>query len=182
MSRSSILHRRVLLLNGSTWEPLSVITVRRAINLLLAGKAIAVEQTGQHLRTVRAQFEVPSVIALKSYVNAPRRQSHWSRKGVLVRDGYACIYCGVRLGETRKGKVLSKRDFTIDHIIPRSKGGKDSWSNTACACSKCNHRKGDRLHHVAGMRLQWEPKTPRTSYLVIALGTGPAVWKRYVEI
>lgn len=182
MAGSSILQHRVLLLNGSTWEPLSVITVQRAINLLLAGKAIAVEQTGQYLRTVRTQFEIPSVIALKSYVNVPRRKSHWSRKGVLVRDSYTCIYCGIKPGSQRKGKILSKGDFTIDHIIPRSKGGKDNWSNTACACAKCNHRKGNRLHNVAGMRLRWEPKMPRTSYLVIALGSGPEIWKRYVEI
>ncbi len=182
MSRVSVLQSRVLLLNGSTWEPLSVITVQRAINLLLGGKAIAVEMTGLYLNTVRTKFEVPSVIALKSYVNVPRRKSHWSRKGVLVRDNYTCIYCGIKLGTLVKGKILSKRDFTIDHIIPRCQGGKDTWSNTACACAKCNHRKGNRLHNVAGMRLRWEPKTPRTSYLVIALGSGPEIWKRYVEI
>lgn len=182
MSGISILQQRVLLLNGSSWEPLAVITVPRAINLLLAGKAVVVEQTGQFLTTVRDKFEVPSVIALKSYINVPRRKSHWSRKGVLVRDNYICIYCGVKPGIIQKGQLLSKRDFTIDHIIPRSKGGKDTWSNTACACAACNHRKGDRYHNEAGMRLMWEPKTPRTSYLVIALGSGPDVWKRYVEI
>lgn len=176
------MQQRVLLLNGSTWDPLAVITVPRAINLLLAGKAIVVEQTGEFLRTVRSQFEVPSVIALKSYVNVPRRKSHWSRRGVLVRDNYTCIYCAIKPGMTQKGQVLTKRDFTIDHIIPRSKGGRDTWSNTACACAKCNHRKSNRLHNEAGMKLRWEPKTPRTSYLVIALGTGPEVWKRYVEI
>lgn len=177
----AILQQRVLLLNGSTWEPLAVITVQRAMNLLLREKAIAVEMTGRFLRTVRSRYEVPSVIALKSYVNVPRRSSHWSRKGVLLRDNYTCIYCGVKLGGQLRGKVLSKRDFTIDHIIPRCKGGRDTWSNTACACSRCNHRKGNRLHHVAGMRLRWEPKTPRTSYLVVALGAGPDVWKRYIE-
>lgn len=182
MSTVNVFQHRVLLLNGSTWEPLSVITVQRAINLLLGGKAIAVEMTGLYLRTVRDRFEVPSVIALRSYVNVPRRKSHWSRKGVLVRDDYTCIYCGVKLGAQVRGKVLSKRDFTIDHIIPRCKGGRDTWSNTACACAKCNHRKGNRLHNVAGMRLLWEPKIPRTSYLVIALGSGPEIWKRYVEI
>lgn len=182
MSRLSGLQQRVLLLNGSTWEPLAVVTVPRAINLLLAGKAIVVEQTGQYLRSVRQKFEIPSVIALKSYINVPHRRSHWSRKGVLVRDNYTCIYCGVKPGSTQKGQVLTKRHFTIDHIIPRSKGGKDTWSNTACACARCNHRKSNRLHHEAGMRLKWEPKTPRTSYLVIALGTGPEVWKRYIEI
>lgn len=176
------MQQRVLLLNGSTWDPLAVITVPRAINLLLAGKAVVVEQTGEFLRTVRSQFEVPSVIALKSYVNVPRRKSHWSRRGVLVRDNYTCIYCAIQPGMTQKGQVLTKRDFTIDHIIPRSKGGRDTWSNTACACAKCNHRKSNRLHNEAGMKLRWEPKTPRTSYLVIALGTGPEVWKRYVEI
>lgn len=182
MSRTSVIQQRVLLLNGSTWEPLAVITVPRAINLLLAGKAIVVEQTGEFLRTVRSKFEVPSVIALKSYINVPRRKSHWSRKGVLVRDNYTCIYCGIKPGSAQKGQILTKRDFTIDHIIPRSKGGRDTWSNTACACARCNHRKSNRLHNEAGMRLRWEPKTPRTSYLVIALGTGPEVWKRYVEI
>lgn len=182
MSRSNVLQNRVLLLNGSSWEPLAVITVQRAINLLLAEKAVVVEQTGKFLRTVRDQFEVPSVIALKTYINVPRRKSHWSRKGVLVRDNYTCIYCGVRLGSNQKGKVLTKKDFTIDHIIPRSKGGRDTWSNTACACARCNHRKSDRLHNEAGMKLRWEPKTPRTSYLVIALGSGPEVWKRYVEL
>jgi len=182
VSTAGVLQQRVLLLNGSTWEPLSVITVQRAFNLLLGGKAIAVEMTGLYLRTVRDRFEVPSVIALRSFVNVPRRKSHWSRKGVLVRDDYTCIYCGVKLGAQVRGKVLSKRDFTIDHIIPRCKGGRDTWSNTACACAKCNHRKGNRLHNVAGMRLRWEPKTPRTSYLVIALVSGPEIWKRYVEI
>jgi len=182
MAASSILHDRVLLLNGSTWEPLSIISVPRAINLLLAEKAVVVEESGQYLRTVRDKFSVPSVIALRRYINVPRRKAHWSRKGVLVRDNFTCIYCGVKPGMIHKGKQLSRSDFTIDHIIPRSKGGKDTWSNTACACAACNHRKGDRLAHQAGMKLRWEPKIPRTSYLVIALGTGPDAWKRYIEV
>ena len=177
----AILQERVLLLNGSTWEPLAIISVPRAINLLIAGKAIAVEQTGEFLRTVRTRFPVPSVIALRTYINVPRRKAHWSRKGVLLRDNHTCIYCGVQPGSIQKGKHLSRSDFTIDHIIPRSKGGRDQWTNTACACSRCNHRKGDRLHNEAGMRLRWEPKTPRTSYLVVAIGSGPDAWKRYIE-
>jgi 5-methylcytosine-specific restriction endonuclease McrA len=181
VSNASVLQRRVLLLNGSTWEPLAVITVPRAINLLLAGKAIVVEETGKFLRTVRDQFPVPSVIALRSYVNVPRRKAHWSRKGVLMRDNYTCIYCSSRLGAIVRGKVLSKSDFTVDHIVPRSRGGRDQWTNTACACYHCNHRKGDRLPHECGMRPQWEPKTPRTSYLVVAVGSGPDAWKRYIE-
>jgi 5-methylcytosine-specific restriction endonuclease McrA len=173
---------RVLLLNGSTWEPLSVITVPRAINLILAGKAVVVEQSGSFLRTVRDKYPIPSVIALRTYMNVPRRRAHWSRKGVLIRDGYTCIYCGGQTGSVERSKVLVKSDFTVDHILPRSRGGKDQWTNTACACYACNHRKGSRLPNEAGMKLLWEPKTPRTSYLVIAVGSGPDAWKRYIEI
>lgn len=176
------MHGRVLLLNGSTWEPLAVVSIPRAINLILAGKAIMVEETGRFLRSVRARFPVPSVIALKRYVNVPRRHAHWSRRGVLTRDEYMCIYCGVRLGGVKRGQVLSKRDFTIDHILPKSRGGKDTWTNTACACYHCNHRKGSRTESEAGMKLRWEPKTPRTSYIIIEVGGGLEAWKKYIEV
>jgi 5-methylcytosine-specific restriction endonuclease McrA len=178
---SGTVQGRVLLLNGHTWEPLSVISIPRAINLLLAEKAIVVEQSGQFLRTIQDKYPIPSVIALRTFVNVPRRRAHWSRRGVLVRDGFTCIYCKAQPGTPMKGKILNKSDFTVDHIIPKSKGGKDQWGNTACACYHCNHRKGDRLPHEAGMKLGWEPKTPRTSYLVIAVGSGVDAWKRYIE-
>ncbi len=181
MSSVVALNSRVLLLNGSSWEPLAVISVPRAINLILSGKAVVIEQSGMFLKTIRDRYPVPSVIALRTYVNVPRRQAHWSRKGVLVRDSYTCIYCGVQPGTLVKGRVLAKSDFTVDHIVPKSRGGKDLWTNTACACYACNHRKGDKLPNEIGMRLRWEPKTPRTSYLVIAVGTGPDAWKRYIE-
>lgn len=178
----SALQGRVLLLNGSTWEPLSVISIPRAINLILSEKAITVEDSGKKVRTVSSEFPVPSVIALRRYVNVPRRRAHWSRRGVLVRDSYTCIYCGVQSGEIQRGKLLSKSSFTVDHIVPKSRNGRDTWTNTACACEMCNHRKGSRLPNEAGMKLRWEPKIPRTSYLVIAVGSGPDVWKRYIEV
>lgn len=178
----SLLQGRVLLLNGSTWEPLSVISIPRAINLILSEKAITVEDSGKKLRTVNTEFPVPSVIALRRYVNVPRRKAHWSRRGVLVRDEYTCIYCGIKPGGQQRGQVLTKSKFTVDHIVPKSRNGKDTWTNTACACAACNHRKGSRLPNEAGMKLKWEPKTPRTSYLVIAVGTGPDAWKRYIEV
>lgn len=181
VSNGSAVQGRVLLLNARTWEPLSIITIPRAINLLLSEKAIVVEQTDQFLRSVRDRFQVPSVIALRSYINVPRRQAHWSRRGVLVRDNFTCIYCGGLPGTIVKGKMLVKSDLTVDHIIPKSRKGKDNWGNTACACYACNHRKGDRLPHEAGMRLLWEPKTPRTSYMVVAIGSGNEGWKRYIE-
>ncbi len=179
---SGTISGRVLLLNGQSWEPLSIISIPRAINLILAEKAVVVEQSGDFVRTVRDRFPIPSVIALRSYVNVPRRQAHWSRRGVLVRDSYTCIYCQATPGTVTKPKLLAKSDFTVDHIIPKSKGGKDTWGNTACACYQCNHRKGDRLAHEAGMKLMWEPRTPRTSYLVIAIGSGNDSWRRYIEV
>jgi 5-methylcytosine-specific restriction endonuclease McrA len=181
VSNGVALQGRVLLLNGRTWEPLSIISIPRAINLLLSEKAVVVEQTDQFLRTVRELFPIPSVIALRTYINVPRRQAHWSRRGVLVRDSFTCIYCLAVPGSIMKGKALIKSDFTVDHIIPRSRGGRDVWGNTACACYACNHRKGDRLPHEAGMRLQWEPRMPRTSYLVVAIGSGNETWRRYIE-
>lgn len=172
---------RVLLLNGSTWEPLDIISIPRAINLLLAQKAVVIELTGQFLRTINDKFEIPSVIALRTYINVPRRQATWSRRAVLTRDNYICIYCLAKPGDVVQGRILSKNDMTIDHILPKSRKGKDVWTNTACACYLCNRRKGDRLPGEAGMRLQWEPRRPRTNYLVLEVGTGPDSWKKFVE-
>ena len=173
---------RVLLLNGGTWEPLTVITIPRAINLVLSGKAVPVEQSGRFLRTVRTKFPVPSVVALRRFINVPRRHASWSRQGVLARDDYTCIYCGAEVGDAVRGKRITRRDMTVDHILPVSRGGKNTWSNTACACFACNHRKSNRLPGEAGLKLRWEPKTPRTSYLVVEMGSGPDSWKRYIEI
>jgi 5-methylcytosine-specific restriction endonuclease McrA len=121
------------------------------------------------------------VLRLRRYVRVPQRGVRWSRSGVMRRDGYRCIYCGIQAGETRGSRVLYKDAFTIDHLIPRSRGGKNTWGNTACACPTCNQRKGDRTPHEAGMTLLWEPKTPRVDYLV-ASGSVPAAWKVYLEV
>ena len=177
-----MLQGQVLLLNGSTWEPLGVINIPRAINLLLAGKAIVIEESGKFVRTVRDKYAVPSVIALKHYINVPRRQAPWSRKSVLVRDNYKCIYCGAEPGDMLHGKLLTRSSMTVDHILPKSRGGKDTWTNTACACPRCNHRKGSKLPHEAGMKMLWEARRPRTSYLVLEFGTEIETWKRYIDL
>ncbi|MBK9051256.1 MAG: HNH endonuclease [Chloroflexi bacterium] len=111
----------VLLLNAS-YEPLQTISVQRAVNLMLAEKAQAVEGIARRLRTVRRVFEVPSVLRLTYYVNAPQKGAIWSRKAVLERDRWTCIYCGIRPGHRHKGMFFHKADFTIDHILPRSRG------------------------------------------------------------
>jgi len=170
----------VLLLNV-TYEPLRVIPVRRAVGLLMRDVAEGVEGIAARLRTPSTVFEVPSVLRLLYYVRVPRRGAVWSRRGVLARDGHTCVYCGARVGERRHSRVLTRADFTMDHLIPRSRGGGNTWGNTACACRWCNHRKANRTPHEAGMRLRWEPKTPRVNYLV-ASGKVPEEWRVYLRV
>jgi 5-methylcytosine-specific restriction endonuclease McrA len=180
----------VLLLNAS-YEPLRLITVQRAVNLMLSGKVRAVEGIAARLRTPRTVFEVPAVLSLKYSVNVPRRGVSYSRRAVLRRDGWTCIYCGAQPGDRQRGgqasppkdrgRALVKADFTVDHIIPRSRGGRSTWTNTACACYGCNQRKANRTPHEAGMALRFEPRLPRTNYLVFG-GEMPRAWRKYVEV
>lgn len=170
----------ILLLNAS-YEPLQMISVRRAVNLLLAEKVQAVEGLHSRLRSVNHTFEVPSVVRLNYYVNVPRPGVTWSRRAVLERDAWQCIYCGIKMGDKRHGRFLAKTDFTIDHLIPKSRRGGNTWGNTACACSICNNRKADRTPHEAGMKLLFEPKTPRGHVLVVR-GSVPQEWVKYLDL
>ena len=170
----------VLLLNAS-YEPLTILPQRRAISLWLRGR---VESVTDHIIPVTAgQFalQLPVVLKLHRYVNVPKRYARWSRLAVLQRDKFKCIYCGIQPGQKQDGRVLTSKEFTIDHLIPRSRGGKNSWGNTACACPNCNQRKKDRTPEESGMRLLWEPKIPRVDYLV-ASGEVPEAWKLYLEL
>ncbi|MTE18423.1 HNH endonuclease [Streptomyces sp. TRM43335] len=150
--------RRTLVLNAG-FEPLSTVSLRRAVVLVMRGKAV-VEQSHPGLRVRAAQVDlpVPQVIRLRRFVRVPFRQrAPWSRRGVLVRDGYRCAYCG-------------RRATTVDHIVPRSHGGGDTWLNTVAACAQDNHRKADRTPAQAGMRLLVQPFEPTPAdALVLAL-------------
>lgn len=140
--------RETLVLNA-TFEPLSTVALRRAVVLIMQEKAVA-EQSHPGLRVRAAQIDlpVPQVIRLRRFVRVPfRQQASWSRRGVLVRDRHRCAYCG-------------KRGTTVDHIVPRSRGGMDSWLNTVAACAADNHRKADRTPAQAGMRLLAQPFVP----------------------
>ncbi|WP_016907279.1 HNH endonuclease [Streptomyces xiaopingdaonensis] len=140
--------RRTLILNAS-FEPLSAVPVHRAVVLVLRGKAV-VERAHPSLRCRAAELEVPApeVIRLTRYVRVPfRARAPWSRRGVLLRDRYRCAYCGRRAG-------------TVDHVVPRSRGGTDSWLNTVAACGGCNRRKADRTPAQAGLVLLSAPFAP----------------------
>lgn len=172
---------RVLLLNAS-YEPLQVLPATQALQMLVRGAVEPVSEVmAACFRSPSTALSVPTVIRLRRYVSAPRRDATWSKHAVMERDHYTCIYCGVKLGELRHGRPVPKSAFTLDHIMPRSRGGGNTWGNTACACGPCNHRKANRTPHEAGMRLLWEPKIPRVGYLVVS-GDVPDSWKVYLMI
>lgn len=140
---------RVLLLNA-THEPLAVVTSRRALVLILAGKAVSIEdrQVGA-VHSARLVMQVPAVVRLNRYVRVPyRAPTSVTRAGILRRDNKSCAYCAAK-GET------------IDHVIPRSRGGKHSWENCVACCSRCNTRKADRTLDELGWQLLVIPGPPR---------------------
>ena len=171
--------RRVLLLNQS-YLPLCIITIRDAVGLIMRGVVDTVEGTAAKLRTPSGHFHVPSILRVRHYVNVPHRTIQWSRRAVLARDDYTCAYCALSIGHiTPEGHAAMSDSFTVDHVIPVSHGGKSTFGNTVCACYWCNHRKGSRDPHEAGMPLLIEPKRPRVDYLVIS-GNVPTEWKIYI--
>lgn len=138
---------KVLVLNAS-YEPLNITSWRRAVVLLLKEKAEQVEHNG---KVLYASFPLPTVIRLRHYVQVPYKDIPLTRRNVLHRDSHTCQYCGY------------KDDLTIDHIIPRSKGGGDAWENVITACVRCNIKKGNRSPKEAGMQLSSMPRRPHSS-------------------
>lgn len=162
----------VLVLNA-TYEPLNIVSVRRAIVLLLKEKAEIVEAAEAVVRSEHLSLPVPLVIRLVTYIRVPRRFGlPVSRRTVLARDRYTCQYCGRQPG---------KAQLTVDHVVPRSRGGKTVWENVVIACGPCNRRKGDRTPQEAGMRLLSKPARPRYVALVLLEGAGQnTVWQKYL--
>src|ERR1700735_5019605 len=143
-----------LVLNA-TYEPLCVVPLRRAVVLVLAEKAVIVEAGDQVMHSARTSIPVPTVVRLSHFVRVPyRREVPLTRRAVLDRDGYLCVYCGAR-------------DDTIDHVRPRSKGGTHIWTNVVAACARCNHRKGDRLLSELGWHLLAPPAQPPATVAVV---------------
>jgi len=161
---------RVLVLNA-TFEPINVCTVRRAVVLLLKEKAELLERGPWELHSESATLARPVVIRLVSYVNVPRdaHRRKITRRAVFARDSWTCQYCG------------SRSNLTVDHVIPRSKGGSSSWENIVASCAPCNRRKGDRLPRQAGMHPRHAPRTPRAEIFIhVASPTIPTAWLQYL--
>src|SRR5215469_5217782 len=152
---------QALVLNA-TFEPLCVVSTRRALVLVLDDKAELVHSTGLEFHSERATFDEPSVVRLSHYVKVPfQARVALNRRAVFARDGHRCQYCG------------DKAD-SIDHVLPRSRGGRHEWENVVAACRPCNVRKRDRLLEETTMRLARRPVQPRDhSWVVVAVDRVP---------
>ena len=164
--------RRVLLLNV-TYEPLTTVGLRRAVCLVLGGKAEVVhdDAAGAILHAATVALATPSVIRLSRYVRVPyRNRVPLTRAALMRRDNYKCAYCG------RKAE-------TIDHVIPRSRGGQHAWENCVASCTICNHRKADRFLEELGWTLAVPPAVPRGAHwrLVGAHHDGDPQWAAYLR-
>ncbi len=138
-----------LVLNQN-YEPLNVCHVRRAIVLVLRGKAEVIETARGVIHSANRHFALPSVIRMVYYVRRPRPKLRLSRREVFARDGWTCAYCG-----------RAAKELTLDHVVPRYRGGAHSWDNLVSACKPCNHRKAGRTPSEARMRLLIPPAEPR---------------------
>ena len=159
---------RSLLLNAS-YEPLCVVPTRRAVVLVLTAKAVVVETGDVTLHSERLVLQAPVVIRLTRYVRVPyRSRAPLSRQGVLARDGHRCQYCG-------------SAAETLDHVVPRSRGGRHAWENLVAACRRCNHTKADRTLDELGWTLDRMPAAPRgIQRLMLAHGRWEPAWTPYV--
>ena len=159
-----------LVLNAS-YEPLCVVPLRRAVVLVLAEKATVVEVGDGLLRSERTALPIPSVVRLTRYVRVPyRRVVPVTRRAVLERDGHRCAYC-------------SRRAESIDHVVPRSRGGLHEWPNVVAACRRCNHKKADRLLPELGWSLSFTPASPpATVALLVGIARRDPAWEQYLGL
>lgn len=149
MVKNGILNEPVLLLNVN-YEPLHVCNIKRALSLILSGKAEIILNGRGVIRSSTAEYEAPSVIRLSYMVRRPRPRVALSKREVLRRDDFTCQYCGRQV-----------RYLTIDHVIPRHQGGGHSWQNLVAACPPCNRRKGGKRPEEANMSLRRSPVEPQ---------------------
>ena len=160
-----------MLVLNATYEPINVCTVRRAVVLLLKDKAEVIERSEWELHSATQSMSRPVVIRLVAYVRIPRdtHRRKITRRAVFARDNWTCQYCG------------SRSNLTVDHVIPRSKGGDSSWTNIVASCAPCNRRKGDALPRQVGMQLRKQPRTPSAHVFIhVASPTIPVAWQQYL--
>lgn len=163
---------QVLVLNAS-YEPLNVCSVRRAHVLVHKGRAEVLERQPDPLRTATNTYVRPHVIRLVQYVRVPQTvKRRISRRALFARDGWRCVYCGTAAGR-----------LTLDHVVPRSRGGDSVWENVVTACAPCNLRKGDRLLEELRISLPRPPRAPApVLFIRLALQRVPDTWSAYLPV
>jgi 5-methylcytosine-specific restriction endonuclease McrA len=167
------LHEPVLVLNAS-YEPINVCAARRALVLVLKGVAMTEEENGHFLHAARVAMRVPSVIRLLEYRRIPHQSRALSRKNILLRDRNTCQYCAT---------VLPSGELTLDHVIPRSRGGSSSWENLVACCHGCNRRKGNQFPLECGMKLMREPRAfnlHTSRHIMRLMGRSDDKWRKYL--
>jgi 5-methylcytosine-specific restriction endonuclease McrA len=167
------MHQPVLVLNAS-YEPINVCAARRALVLVLKGVASTEEHACSHVHTARQAISLPSVIRLLEYRRIPHQPRSLSRKNILMRDRYACQYCH---------KSVPASELTLDHVIPRSRGGDSSWENLVACCHHCNNKKGSRTPDEAGMKLLRPPRPfslHTNRHLMRMLAKSDDQWRKYL--
>ncbi len=172
--RQPAMQTPVLVLNAS-YEPINICGARRALVLVLKGVARTEEEQGAILHAARMRVAMPSVIRLLEYRRIPHQTRALSRKNILLRDRNSCQYCNI---------VLTASELTLDHVIPRSRGGLSTWENLVACCHNCNRRKGNQmLHELTDMKLLREPRpfSLHTSrHIMRMIGSADAAWRKYL--
>jgi 5-methylcytosine-specific restriction endonuclease McrA len=158
-----------LVLNAS-YEPLCVVPQRRAVILILNNKAVTLEESGFRLHAASVELPAPSVIKLTRYVRIPaRRGVPLTRRAIFARDGGRCVYCDAPA-------------TSVDHVIPRSRGGQHAWENVVSSCRRCNHVKADRPLPDLGWRMKRQPVQPRGSaWRILSSGRTDPNWFPYLR-
>ena len=162
---------RALVLNAS-YEPLSVVSTRRAIVLVMRERADVIETNGMVWHSEHITLSSPSVVRLRNYVRVPRaRRVPLNRKAIFLRDDHSCQYC-------------ARPAENVDHVVPRSQGGKHSWDNVVASCRRCNTKKGGRTPVQAGLALRRQPRPPRrNSWVLVQSGSRvDPVWEQYLAV
>ena len=162
----------VLVLNQG-YEPINICRSRRAIVLVLRGKAEILENSRGEVRSVSQIFQIPSVIRLVYMVNRPHHRRKLTKVEVFNRDRYTCQYCG-----------RQTKELTLDHVNPRGRGGEHTWGNIVSACIPCNRRKGGHTPGEAGMKLLRQPRIPRNDgfYIPYHLLSNRSEWQKYLPL
>jgi len=164
-----LLNRRVLVLNQN-YQPLTITKIKRAVNLILDQKVEILEQYNESIHSVDFVLHLPSVVRLNRYINYHPKMIPLTRKNLLRRDGYTCQYCNIK-----------NVPMTLDHIIPKQRGGKDTWENLVAACTTCNHNKNNRTPKECNMPLKKKPKKPSMlTYFQQSVRKKQNSWKPYL--